>query len=67
MNLTIDTGVNIGAQLLVVWLTTGTEILTFGTGITAPTITGVAGKTHTQHFIFDGSAFLPVGTDVQID
>jgi len=67
LNLTIDSGVNTGATLLVKWLATGTEILTFGTGITSPAITGVAGTTHTQTFTFDGSGFVAQGADQQID
>ena len=67
LNLTIDTGINIGATLLVIWLTDGTEALTFGTGITAPAITGVAAKTHAQTFTFTGTVFIAVGAEIQID
>ena len=41
--------------------------LTLGTGIDAPVITGVAGKTQQQLFMFTGLAFTAVGASVQID
>jgi hypothetical protein len=47
--------------------TTATETFTFGTGIDAPTVTGVAGKTWCQSFWFDGTVFLPSGAKIQID
>ncbi len=67
INLTIDSEVKAGAKVFVKSKTNGTETTIFGTGITAPTITGVAGKTKTQAFTYDGSAFLPDGLSVQID
>lgn len=67
VNLTIDSEVPIGSTLQVVVPATATEVLTFGTGFTATTITGVAGKTKTQGFVYDGTTFKPVGTAVQIN
>jgi len=67
LNLTIDSSVNVGATLLILWLTDGTETLTFGTAITAPVITGVAAKTHTQKFTFTGASFIATGAEIQID
>jgi hypothetical protein len=67
INLTIDSEVIVGALLLVKSKTNGTETTIFGTGITAPTITGVAGKTKDQLFIYDGSAFVAAGAEIQID
>ncbi len=67
LNLTIDSEVRKGAKLFVKSKTNGTETTIFGTGITSVTITGVAGKTKTQSFTYDGSVFLPDGTAVQID
>ena len=67
LNLTIDSEVKKGARILVKSKTNGAETTIFGTGITAPTITGVAGKTFTQGFTYDGAAFLPDGLSVQID
>lgn len=67
LNLTIDSELKQGAQLHAHLKTNGTETTTFGTGITAPVITGVAGKTFTQSFVFDGVGFVPMGLSVQID
>ena len=67
INLTIDSELKAGSKILVKSKTNGTETTIFGTGITAPTITGVAGKIKTQSFTYDGTAFLPSGVSVQID
>jgi hypothetical protein len=67
INLTIDSEVLIGSTLLVQTTTTATEVTTFGTGFTAPTLTGVAGKTFQTLFIYDGITFKPVATPRQID
>ena len=67
LNLTVDSEIKSGARLLLKSKTNGTETTIFGTGITSVTITGVAGKTKTQGFTYDGTAFLPDGTSVQID
>lgn len=67
LNLTIDSEVKKGARLLVKTKTNGTEDTIFGTGITSVTVTGVAGKTFSQGFTYDGTVFLPDGTSVQID
>lgn len=67
LDLTINSEIKLGAMILVKSKTNGTQDTIFGTGITAPTITGVAGKTFTQGFKFDGTTFLPEGLSVQID
>ena len=67
LDLTVNSEVKAGAKLLLKAKTAGTQTTIFGTGITAPTITGVAGKTKTQGFTYDGTNFLPDGTSVQID
>ncbi len=67
LNLTVDAEVEKGAMLFVKVKTTATEVTTFGTNITAPTVTGVAGKTWVQSFIYDGSAFVAAGVKQQID
>ena len=67
LDLTIDSEVKAGAMIKLKSKTNGTEDTIFGTGISAPTITGVAGKTKTQGFTYDGVSFLPDGADVQID
>lgn len=67
LNLTIDDSVDAGARVVVKSKTNGTETTIFGTNITGPTITGVAGKTKVASFIYDGSAFVNEGTAVQLD
>lgn len=67
INLTISAGVKAGAMILATYKTQGTETTTLGTGIDAATITGVAGKTFSQGYMYNGTVFLPFGTANQID
>ena len=67
LDLEIDSQLKAGAMIKLKSKTNGTEKTIFGTGISAPEITGVAGKTKTQGFTFDGATFLPDGANVQID
>lgn len=67
INLTIEAGVPEGAMLFCEITATATEVTTFGTGFTAPTVTGVAGKTKCIMFIYDGTTFKPTAAAVQID
>lgn len=68
LNLTIDSQVREGARLLVkVPATNNADDLTFGAGIDAPAIVGVATKTKTQEFVYDGTLFVPAGAVTQID
>lgn len=67
INLTISSEVQRGAIILCELKTQGTETTTFGTGIDAATITGVAGKTINQSFMYDGSNFVAMGASHQID
>ena len=57
----------VGSRLLIKVKTTGTETFTFTSGIIAPVVTGVAGKTWCQGFWYDGTQFLPEGAKIQID
>jgi len=68
LNLTIDSQVREGAILAIkVPATSDADDVTLGTGIDGPAIVGVAGKTNTQGFMYDGTAFRPMGAYVQID
>lgn len=67
INLDINDEVGVGAMIVAKLKTTGTETTTFGTGFTAPTLTGVAGKTKVVSFIYDGTTFIQTGTAVQLD
>jgi len=59
--------VKAGAILQVICTTTGTETMAFSGAIVAPTITGVAGKTWSQAFIYNGTNFYPCGAKIQIN
>jgi hypothetical protein len=68
VSVTAATGLKAGALMSLTVKTTSLETVTFaGSGIAAPTFTGVAGKTFSQGFIYNGSKFYPVGTKVQVD
>ena len=67
LDLTLSSELKAGAMLHLKVKTTATETFTFGTGIDAPVVTGVAGKTWTQSFWYDGTIFLPCGAKIQID
>ena len=67
INVTADTELEIGSEMIVQVKTDGTETTTFGTGITAPVITGVAGKTFSQNFTYNGTVYTPDGEADQID
>lgn len=67
INLTIDSAVKPGARILLLTKTAATETTILGTGIEGPTITGEAGKTFSQEFVYDGTAFYPAGSAVKID
>ena len=67
INLTIDSEIQAGAKLQLRTKSNATENNIFGTGITAVTFAGVAGKTFSISFTYDGSTFTPDGEQVQID
>jgi hypothetical protein len=67
INLTISALLKAGALIHLASKTNGTETTIFGTGFTAPTITGEAGKTYTQSFNYNGTTFYPVGNYVKVD
>jgi hypothetical protein len=67
LNITADDELEAGALLLVKFKTTATETLTFGAGIDSAVITGVAGKTQCQLFVYDGTTFVAAGAKQQID
>jgi len=57
----------VGSRLYMKLKTTAVETFTFTSGIVAPVVTGVAGKTWSQGFWFDGTNFIPMGAKIQID
>lgn len=67
INLTLDQGIRAGAIIFAEITATGTEVTTFGTGFSSPTLTGVAGKTKCMWFVYDGTSFKPSAAGYQID
>lgn len=67
LNLTVAATVNAGARLFVKSKTAATETTIPGTKMQGATVVGVAGKTKTVEFIYDGTNFVMAGTAVQID
>lgn len=67
LTVTADSGLKSGAILSLVIKTTATETFTFAGDIIAPVVTGVAGKTWAQSFVYNGTAFYPCGAKIQVD
>lgn len=67
INLTVGSDLIAGSIVFIKSKTTGTETTIFGTGCTAKTITGVAGKTFCKTLIYDGTTFKSAGLEEQID
>ena len=67
IDLVIDSEIKAGAVILMKIKSNGTEDTIFGTGITNLNLAGIAGKTTVQAFMYDGTVFLPMGTQDQID
>lgn len=67
LSLTAASSLKAGAMLLVTVKTTSTEVTTFAGSVIAPTVTGVAGKTWSQAFLYNGSNFYPCGAKIQVD
>lgn len=56
-----------GTRFSLIVKTTATETFTFAGAIVAPVVTGVAGKTWSQGFVYNGTNFYPVGAKIQVD
>lgn len=67
LNLTIASGLRVGAELILKVKATGSEVLTPGTGMQGPAIAGTAGKTKVVAYEFDGINFVATAAAVQID
>lgn len=67
LTVTADDELVAGAILSLVIKTTATETFTFAGDIIAPVVTGVAGKTWAQSFVYNGTAFYPAGAKIQVD
>ncbi len=67
LDISVSSEIKKGAKLFVKTKTNGAEDTIYGTSITSANLTGVAGKTFTQEYAYDGTNFLPVGEAEQID
>lgn len=67
LSLTASSSVKPGAILLINVKTNGTETTALTGLLAAPTVTGSAGKTWSQGFIYNGTKFYPMGTKIQVD
>ena len=56
-----------GDRVIVITNTSGTQAVSFAGDVTAPNITGVAGKTKVTELIFDGVEYKATGAPYQID
>lgn len=66
-SVTVNSQIKPGAVILLTIKTTSTETTTFSGAIVAPVVTGVAGKTWSQGFIYNGTNFYPCGAKIQVD
>lgn len=66
-SVTASSQLKAGSALLITVKTTSTETTTFSGDIVAPVVTGVAGKTWSQGFIYNGTKFYPLGAKIQVD
>jgi hypothetical protein len=67
LTVTAGTDLEAGTMIALAIKTTATETFTFAGDIVAPVVTGVAGKTWAQGFVFNGTKFYPVGAKIQVD
>lgn len=67
LSVTASSQLKAGAIMMVAIKTTSTETTTFAGNIVAPVVTGAAGKTWSQSFIFNGTNFYPAGAKIQVD
>lgn len=67
LTVTAGSQLKAGARISLVVKTTATETFTFAGDIVAPLVTGVAGKTWSQSFYYNGTKFYPAGAKIQVD
>jgi hypothetical protein len=67
LDITIDPELEDAELLVVIKATANADDVTFGNGIDAPVLVGVAGKTKVQKFQLVGGKFIPEGAPYQID
>lgn len=57
----------VGDEIVIVFGTAGTQVLSLAGDVVAPSKTGVAGKNFVYKLEYDGVAFKPVAAAIQID
>ena len=67
LSLTAASTLKAGAICLVTVKTTSTEVTTLAGSVIAPAVTGVAGKTLSQAYLYNGTNFYPCGAKIQVD
>lgn len=67
LDVTVNSQIKAGAILHLQCTTTGSESMTFSGAIIAPPITGSAGSTWSQCFIYNGTKFYPCGAKIQVN
>ena len=67
LSFTAASSLKAGAMLFVVVKTTAEEVVTFAGAVTSSTVAGVAGKTWSQGFLYNGTKYYPVGAKQQVD
>jgi hypothetical protein len=67
LSVTASSVLKAGSVMMVAIKTTSTETTTFAGDIVAPVVTGSAGKTWSQSFVFNGTKFYPAGAKIQVD
>lgn len=66
-SVTASSQLKAGAIIMLAVKTTSTETTTFAGSIVAPVVTGVAGKTWSQAYLYNGTNFYPMGAKIQVD
>jgi len=66
-SVTASSQLKAGAIILLTVKTTSTETTTFAGSIVAPVVTGAAGKTWSQAYLYNGTNFYPMGAKIQVD
>ena len=67
LTVTAHADLEVGTALNLVVKTAASETFTFAGDIVAPVVTGSAGKTWAQGFVYNGTSFYPSGAKIQVD
>lgn len=67
VSVSVASNVKAGSIFILTVKTNSTETTTFTGAIVAPVVTGSAGKTWSQAFIYNGTKYYPCGAKIQVD